>query len=161
MSVGEYKGFPVCAVQTASDLKKLYAIYYNRHKIKDEDRWITLENGSRVLLGKNGEIKGGMGGKYNGMTLEEMANASAGNSPQDITKLMGPEYKNLKGQQAIDKLLQEKQGHVKGAFYRKEIGSIDLLWGKTDDEDGRGFGLAHIIERRNEQGFDGAGEGYV
>lgn len=61
---------------------------------------------------------------------------------------MGSEYKDLKGKEAVDKLLNEKNGHVKGAFQREDIGSIDLVWG---DER---FGLAHIISRREEQGID-------
>ncbi|MCL2446688.1 MAG: hypothetical protein FWD06_07975 [Oscillospiraceae bacterium] len=60
--------------------------------------------------------------------------------------LLGPSFVNVKGQAAVDKLLQEKRGHVKAAFFRDDIGAIDLIWG----EDGkRGFGTAHIIERRS------------
>jgi len=66
----------------------------------------------------------------------------------DVAKLMGKEYPG-KGQAAIERLLQEKNGHVKGAFHRKGIGEIDLLWG--DDT----FGLQHIIKRRTEEGLDG------
>ena len=33
------------------------------------------------------------------------------------------------GKGAIDKLLTEKDGQVAGAFYRKELGDIDLVWG--------------------------------
>lgn len=43
-------------------------------------------------------------------------------------------------------LMKEKQGHVKGAFTRKDIGDIDLVWGNE------GMGLAHIIKRRKETG---------
>ena len=32
---------------------------------------------------------------------------------------------------AINKLLAEKKGQVAGAFYRKDSGDIDLVWGKT------------------------------
>ena len=33
------------------------------------------------------------------------------------------------GKGAIDKLLTEREGQVAGAFYRKELGDIDLVWG--------------------------------
>ena len=65
--------------------------------------------------------------------------------------LLGPPFVNVKGQAAVEKLLQEKRGHVKAAFFRDDIGAIDLVWG----EDGkRGFGMAHIIERRSKLGGD-------
>jgi hypothetical protein len=69
--------------------------------------------------------------------------------PEDVARLLGKEHDGVKGQAAINLLLKEKNGHVKGAFHRKEIGDIDLLWG--DDT----FGIKHIIKRRNEEGFDG------
>lgn len=61
-----------------------------------------------------------------------------------ISDFLGKEFTGVKGQAAIDKLMQEKQGHVKGAFTRKDIGDIDLVWGNE------GMGLAHIIKRRKE-----------
>ncbi|EHJ7730779.1 hypothetical protein KB063_001249 [Campylobacter coli] len=48
------------------------------------------------------------------------------------------------GARAIKKLLIEKQGQVAGAFHRKDLGDIDLVWG-----DGN-FGLSHIVNRREE-----------
>ncbi|PAF53018.1 hypothetical protein BKH42_08160 [Helicobacter sp. 13S00482-2] len=50
-----------------------------------------------------------------------------------------------KAQLAVIKLLMEKQGFIKGAFYRDDIGDIDLLWGNEN------FGLCHIFKRRTEQ----------
>lgn len=58
-------------------------------------------------------------------------------------EFFGKEYTGVKGSAAVDKLLQEKQGYVKNAFSRKEIGGIDLVWG---DDSG---GLAHVIKRRD------------
>jgi hypothetical protein len=54
----------------------------------------------------------------------------------------------VKGQAAIDKLLAEKQGRIKGAFHRDDIGDIDLLWGNEK------LGLAHIIKQRQSQGIN-------
>ena len=62
---------------------------------------------------------------------------------------MGEEYTGVTGQAAIDKLLEEKQGHVKDAFYREDIGGIDLFWG--DDT----AGLCHIIKEREKRGISG------
>lgn len=62
-----------------------------------------------------------------------------------------PEYSG-KGAEAIEHLLEVKQGYVPAAFNKEGIGNIDVPWGK----DGKGgFGLAHIIERRNKDGQDG------
>lgn len=66
-------------------------------------------------------------------------------------EFFGVEYTGFKSREAVDKLLQEKQGHVKGAFHRKEVGDIDLVWG---DESA---GLAHVIKRRDEMLTSGKG----
>ncbi|MGL2407651.1 DUF3519 domain-containing protein [Helicobacter pylori] len=54
----------------------------------------------------------------------------------------------LKPKEALEKLLQEKNGQVAGAAFRDDLGGIDFVWGK----DGRdGYGLAHILEKREKQ----------
>ncbi|CRF52496.1 hypothetical protein HAL07_09610 [Helicobacter ailurogastricus] len=50
-----------------------------------------------------------------------------------------------KGAEAVKKLLEEKRGQVSGAFYRQDLGYIDLVWGDSKK------GLAHILERRTAQ----------
>ena len=64
----------------------------------------------------------------------------------DITPLkeFGTNYAEFyrDGQGAVKKLLAEKQGQVAGAFYRQELGDIDLVWGDSTK------GLQHILERR-------------
>ncbi|UFG20798.1 DUF3519 domain-containing protein [Helicobacter pylori] len=58
-----------------------------------------------------------------------------------------PEFA-LKPKEALEKLLQEKNGQVAGAAFRDDLGGIDFVWGK----DGKsGYGLAHIIESREKQ----------
>ncbi|WP_331273547.1 DUF3519 domain-containing protein, partial [Helicobacter pylori] len=58
-----------------------------------------------------------------------------------------PEFA-LKPKEALEKLLQEKNGQVAGAAYRDDLGEIDFVWGK----DGKsGYGLAHILEKREKQ----------
>ncbi|GAA8946625.1 hypothetical protein HpSLK40_10990 [Helicobacter pylori] len=54
----------------------------------------------------------------------------------------------LKPKEALEKLLQEKDGQVAGAAFRDDLGGIDFVWGK-DGKDG--YGLAHILEKREKQ----------
>ncbi|EPR8884920.1 hypothetical protein ACU88A_000595 [Campylobacter jejuni] len=55
------------------------------------------------------------------------------------------------GKGALQKLLIEKQGQVAGAFHRKDLGDIDLVWGEvTDKIKHKGYGLAHIIDKHPE-----------
>lgn len=67
---------------------------------------------------------------------------------EKFKELCGEEFKGVYRQSAVNKLIDEKRGHVKNAFYRKEIGHIDLIWG---DER---IGMCHIIARRKEQDVD-------
>ncbi|WP_238699030.1 DUF3519 domain-containing protein, partial [Helicobacter pylori] len=51
----------------------------------------------------------------------------------------------LKPKEALEKLLQEKNGQVVGAAYREDLGGIDFVWGNKD------YGLEHILEKRGKQ----------
>ena len=51
--------------------------------------------------------------------------------------------------EAIEKLLEQKQGFVPKATKKRGIGDIDFVWGDS------GKGLRHVIERRNAEGIDG------
>ncbi|MGL2824969.1 DUF3519 domain-containing protein, partial [Helicobacter pylori] len=53
--------------------------------------------------------------------------------------------------EALEKLLQEKNGQVAGAAFRDDLGGIDLVWGTPKTKDSNGYGLAHIIEKREKQ----------
>jgi len=90
------------------------------------------------------------GGSSGGTEAEEkrLAEIQQNSPAADITELLGVEHTGHKGQAAVDKLIAEKSGHIKGAFSRSDIGSIDLLWGNDD------IGLQHIIKQRTEQGID-------
>ncbi|MCR2121445.1 hypothetical protein CUPS3783_09595, partial [Campylobacter upsaliensis] len=57
----------------------------------------------------------------------------------------GENFEGFKGKEAVLKLLEEKRGQIKGAFYKEGLGDIDLVWG---DEN---FGLRHILEQRAKQ----------
>ena len=71
------------------------------------------------------------------------------NNKLALMELMGIEYSGISGQAAIDKLLKEKQGHVKDAFYRDDIGGIDIYWGDEKS------GICHIIKERKDRGMSG------
>nr|DAJ72152.1 MAG TPA: portal [Caudoviricetes sp.] len=83
----------------------------------------------------NGQFGSGSGEKESTSKKEQ----------KTLKEFLGKEYTGVKGQEAVEKLLQEKQGHVKGAFTRQDIGDIDLAWG--DEEQG----LCHLIKSRNEK----------
>jgi len=57
-----------------------------------------------------------------------------------------------KGIEAIEKVLKEKQGQVVGAFNRKDIGDIDVVWGNNQ------VGLQKIIDKHSHE-FSSFGEG--
>ncbi|EAI8238565.1 hypothetical protein CT045_07780, partial [Campylobacter upsaliensis] len=84
-------------------------------------------------------------------TAQENAyNAQEANLGNDILepsslKDFGENFAGYKGKEAINKLLEEQRGQVKGAFYKEGLGEIDLVWG---DEN---FGLRHILEQRTKQ----------
>ncbi len=65
----------------------------------------------------------------------------------------GPNYSEFKndGLGAINKLLETKKGFVAGAFYKEGLGDIDLVWGTPKTKDSNGYGLAHILEKREKQ----------
>ncbi|MCQ2875201.1 DUF3519 domain-containing protein [Helicobacter pylori] len=58
-----------------------------------------------------------------------------------------PEFA-LKPKEALEKLLQEKNGQVASATYREDLGGIDFVWGNKD------YGLEHILKRREEQALN-------
>ncbi|WQS50559.1 DUF3519 domain-containing protein [Helicobacter pylori] len=61
-----------------------------------------------------------------------------------------PEFA-LKPKEALEKLLQEKNGQVAGATFRDDLGGIDFVWGTKKTKDSSGYGLAHIIESQEKQ----------
>ncbi|WQU77545.1 DUF3519 domain-containing protein [Helicobacter pylori] len=69
-----------------------------------------------------------------------------------------PEFA-LKPKEALEKLLQERNGQVAGAAYREDLGGIDFVWGTPKTKDSVGYGLAHVLERREQQALaDGLSE---
>ncbi|HEC1570250.1 TPA: hypothetical protein R1X71_001260 [Campylobacter upsaliensis] len=92
-------------------------------------------------------------------TAQENAyNAQEANLGNDILesssllKDFGENFAGFKGKEAIEKLLEEQRGQVKGAFYKEGLGDIDLVWGEiTDLEKHKGYGLAHILDKRKSE----------
>lgn len=48
--------------------------------------------------------------------------------------IFGENYPEFKGkrQEAVNHLLETKSGQVQGAFYRQDLGDIDLVWGNDE-----------------------------
>lgn len=74
--------------------------------------------------------------------------SSESSQPEDISSLLTPEIKDVKGKAAIEAIREGGKGYVRGAFHRDDIGDIDLFWGNDD------IGLKHILLRRQAQGVD-------
>lgn len=94
--------------------------------------------------GRPGQVGGSLPkGEGNETTAKRERFEGNENKPiPPLAEFLGKEFKGYKGQAAINKLLKEKRGHIKAAFYRKDIGNITLAWG---NEDG---GLCHLLKRR-------------
>ncbi|RVZ36554.1 DUF3519 domain-containing protein [Helicobacter pylori] len=101
---------------------------------------------SNATMRKIEEITQGVKSAKENITKQEKALQDA------ITPLkqFGENYAEfvLKPKEALEKLLQEKNGQVAGAAFRDDLGGIDFVWGK-DGKDG--YGLAHILEKREKQ----------
>ncbi len=101
---------------------------------------------SNATMRKIEEITNGVKSAKENITKQEKALEDA------ITPLkqFGKNYAEfaLKPKEALEKLLQERNGQVAGAAYRDDLGGIDFVWGK-DGKDG--YGLAHILEKREKQ----------
>lgn len=106
--------------------------------------WFTTEKGQHLFAEEGETPKEACERVYKEKSEEQEKVVAL----SDVDKLYGEEFKGYKGQAAIEKLLKEQRGHVKGAFHRDDMGDIDLVWG-TDTA-----GLQHIISRRLTQGVD-------
>ncbi|GGD73856.1 glycosyl hydrolase 108 family protein [Croceicoccus mobilis] len=63
---------------------------------------------------------------------------------------------NRIGQEAVQKLLRERDGEVNAAFHHPEIGTIDFVWGKPGDaarDFKGGSGIAHIEAKHGHEGI--------
>lgn len=120
-------------------------------KVEDDDidvyiegaEWRTLKNGKRVLIDtETGELLLGGGDieKEQRIRPEEWGTA--------YTEYSG------KGQVAVNFLLDKKEGYVPDVITVAGYG-VDIPYGEKATEEKTGFGLIHIIERRNKYGLNG------
>ncbi|WP_120900056.1 hypothetical protein [Helicobacter pylori] len=97
---------------------------------------------SNATMQKIEEITQGVKSAQENITKHEKALQDA------ITPLkeFGKNYAEfaLKPKEALEKLLQEKNGQVAGAAFRDDLGGIDFVWGNDE------LGLKHILKRRAE-----------
>lgn len=126
-----------------SEMKKI-DMYGEPVDGKGKVDWITVDNGEAVPVAqgqaKAEAIKAHF--KKSKKAEESEGLPSKKGRAKSRDELFGIEYKGYNGAAAIEKLLKEKQGHVKNAFVRPEIGGIDVVWG---DKTG---GLEHVMLRR-------------
>ena len=89
---------------------------------------------------------------------EQSGDEDNGNSNDGYPEKDYSEYKG-KGQKAVDFIVKQQGGQVRGAFNRPEIGDIDIVWGKvTNAEKHEGYGLAHIIDKHGLEAVKKIGE---
>ncbi|MCV3396044.1 hypothetical protein L8V93_07840 [Campylobacter lari] len=142
-------------------------------KESDENKWERFDN----FLKENKDYNLDVMGNLDVVTREFILNAKKKThkgKKADIPDLMRSKIENelnikpLKefgknyaeyyhdGKGALQKLLIEKQGQVAGAFHRKDLGDIDLVWGevRTSNSEAKGYGLSKIIEKHKEINAD-------
>lgn len=80
----------------------------------------------------------------------------SGGSSSENNEPFGKAYNEYSGKpkEAIEYLIKKKNGHIPNAIYKEGIGDIDIVWGEAGTGKG-GYGLSHIIRRRNEEGYNG------
>ena len=81
--------------------------------------------------------------------LEEMIEAYSSQQAEETENIR-------RGQAAMEKVIAEHTD-VMDAMYREDLGSISFLWGEPGrgDKFKGGWGVSHLIARRNAQGYDG------
>ena len=113
-----------------------------RIEINTKERLIRIDTGLRALNAwDESKHKRDKDGKF-AESGADRAHFDKGSAK--TADILGKEYTGVKGQAAVDLLMKEKQGYVKDAFMRKDIGGISLIWGNDD------MGLQHIVKRRKE-----------
>ncbi len=83
------------------------------------------------------------------LKAKEEAKAKSNNvQGTNKTGAFGTIYTQFKGKakEAIAFLLEKKEGEAVGALHHKDIGDIDLVWGKEGTGKSDGFGLAKLVK---------------
>ena len=104
----------------------------------------------------NGALAGGLLGALSGKYITNANKIKNLDTLLDKRNDWGIAYTKQSGnlEDAIDKLLDAKQGFVPNAVSKEGVGDIDLVWGKQDYDTGLGYGFDHIIDRRTSQKID-------
>lgn len=78
--VAERKRKRIIALQAAY----LTRINSRLRKRQDDngDQWITTNNGAHILISKSGEVKVGMGGKFNGQNIADVSGVKESTAPR-------------------------------------------------------------------------------
>jgi phage-related protein (TIGR01555 family) len=100
----------------------------------DEDEWITVHpnggdaTGAHVLIGENGEIKAGMGGKFTGQKIGEIrkdfvgpGSHEANPKGQKIPKGLGPIDMGIGERMKADRIKREAERRKAGEAWREEF----------------------------------------
>ena len=105
---------------------------------------------SSVIGGLTGGTVGSALGKISGEVVANTPNIKNLDELLDKRKDWGIAFTKQSGKpaEAIDKLLEQKQGFVPKATNKEGIGDIDFVYGKQDYNTGQGYGLEHIIDGR-------------
>lgn len=85
----------------------------------------------------------------------------SGSDDMESKKAVSVEENIANGRNAMDKVIAE-QADVHHAMYRKDVGEIDFVWGMpgTGEKFKRGYGVSHIIAKRNAENGRGAETAY-
>ena len=105
--------------------------------------------------GSAGDTEGGEQGPQ-GARAADSGRGAEGNdgegSLEEVTPIgtgdFGPIYDQFKGKpnEAIKFLSEKKDGEAVGALHHKDIGDIDLVWGKEGSGHSDGYGLAKLVK---------------
>ena len=146
------------------ELEEIDAILAQNRTEKDENTEGNDESGGDVLREGGNEILQGEQSAQTGRSGEIEAGEPAGpgvdrangvaqeSAPGEIKPIgkgvFGDIYDQFRGKakEAIKFLLRKRSGEAIGALHHKEVGDIDLVWGKEGTGKSNGFGLSKLAK---------------
>lgn len=146
------------------ELEEIDAILAQNRTEKDENTEgndesggdVLREGGSEILqgeqsaqTGRSGEIEAGEPAGPGVDRANGVAQESAPGEIKPIGKgVFGDIYDQFRGKakEAIKFLLKKRSGEAIGALHHKEVGDIDLVWGKEGTGKSNGFGLSKLAK---------------
>ena len=146
------------------ELEEIDAILAQNRTEKDENTEgndesggdVLREGGSEILqgeqsaqTGRSGEIEAGEPAGPGVDRANGVAQESAPGEIKPIGKgVFGDSYDQFRGKakEAIKFLLRKRSGEAIGALHHKEVGDIDLVWGKEGTGKSNGFGLSKLAK---------------